>query len=277
MPQGLIPGDRLQLGAGYNAGMRTAGAAFTLIELLMVVAVVALLSAMLMPAITLLRSASRGAVCMSNLRQIGLGLGGYQNEWEGLLPPPIRKDSNGNLANYPGTGTYMWYGAVSDYLEGNGIKRNAAAVCPAADFRGWPGYNSNIHDTGLSYGYTGNTYFAGWVLTQTQNYTTGFNPGAYPYRGVALLGERWGFAMNGAGPVADCAVSAPYIAGYTPMEPPYGRPGSSPNALRLSHRMKSTYLFLDNHVELLGAWERVAPGTTSGNERIVTSNIWIGQ
>jgi prepilin-type N-terminal cleavage/methylation domain-containing protein/prepilin-type processing-associated H-X9-DG protein len=251
--------------------------AFTLIELLVVVVIVAALAAMLLPAINAVRSAARGTVCLSNLRQIGLALMGYQNDWDNLMPPPIRKDGAGATYPYPGTGTYMWYGAIQDYLEGQGSRRNNAAVCPEADFRRWPGYTSTIHDGGVSYGYTGNTWFSGWVASQCQNYSTGWNPAAYPYQGVALISERWGFWNNGTGPVADSSVSAPYIAGYTPMAPPYGRPGSSPNALRLSHRLKSSYLFLDGHVQLLGAWEQVAAGTTSGNERTVTPNIWIGR
>ena len=250
--------------------------AFTLIELLVVVSVIAVLSALLLPALGIVRSAARSTGCLSNLRQVGLGLAGYQNEWENLLPPPIHKDDVGNLVNYPGTGTYMWYGAIQDLLDGQGAKRNNATVCPAADFRHWPGYTPSIHDGGISYGYTGNTWFMGWITTQSQNYVTGFNPDLYPYRGVALIGERWGFWANGSGPAADCAVSAPYIPGYTPMEPPYGRAGSVPNALRVSHRSKSSYLFLDGHVQLLGVWEQVASNTTSGNERTVRPNIWIG-
>jgi prepilin-type N-terminal cleavage/methylation domain-containing protein/prepilin-type processing-associated H-X9-DG protein len=244
--------------------------AFTLIELLVVISIIAVLSALLLPAINTVRTVARSAVCLSNLRQIGLALAGYQADFNGLMPPPIHRVDNGDgttsLVNYPGTGTYMWYGATQEYLGREDGKRNAAAVCPAADMRKYAAYSNTLHETGVNYGYTGNTAFAGWVTANSANYTNGFSPAAYPYHAkVALIGERWGFWMDGSGPAADSSVSAPYIPGYTPMEPPYGRPGSSPNALRLSHNRKSTYLFLDGHVELLGAWERIS-----------NPNIWVG-
>src|SRR6476661_289587 len=66
---------------------------FTLVELLVVIGIIALLIAILMPALSKARGQAQWAACMSNLRQIGQGMLMYANENNQYLPRPA---SNGN-------------------------------------------------------------------------------------------------------------------------------------------------------------------------------------
>ncbi len=68
-----------------KSGSRSAG--FTLMELLVVVAVIALLASLLLPALTNAREMGRRMKCVSNLRQINFGTMLYVQDYDGWLPP----------------------------------------------------------------------------------------------------------------------------------------------------------------------------------------------
>lgn len=66
--------------------MTTRQHAFTLIELLVVISIIAVLSAILLPAVKLVRDQARGANCSSNQRQIVIAVLSYADEQGGVLP-----------------------------------------------------------------------------------------------------------------------------------------------------------------------------------------------
>ncbi|MCK6487124.1 MAG: type II secretion system GspH family protein [Planctomycetes bacterium] len=91
---------------------------FSLIELLVVMAIVAVLAGMLMPALGTVRQAVRGVACVSNLRQLGLAAQGYALDWDGQLVPAFWSDAAGN-ASY---GTAPWVlnaDFLARYAEGS--------------------------------------------------------------------------------------------------------------------------------------------------------------
>ncbi len=108
---------------------------FTLIELLVVISIVALLMALLLPALTKARESARTIQCGSQLRQIGIGLAVYQNDNKGYIYPIT--GTSGIFSSSPQT---MW-GVVDAIMRGGraGVPWNTVAspvwACPSPDFK----------------------------------------------------------------------------------------------------------------------------------------------
>ncbi len=79
---------------------------FTLIELLVVIAIIAILAAMLLPALQKARQTAAGAKCMSSLKQVGTFFAMYTGDNNGFMPMGDRCDppasGTSNHANEPG-------------------------------------------------------------------------------------------------------------------------------------------------------------------------------
>ena len=101
--------------------MRSDARGFTLIELLVVVAILALLAAMLTPAVARSLAAGRSAACASNLRQMQAGYRMYLDDHEGRLFPWRENRSEGVL----------WYWGLETARSGQrSIDRSQARLAP---------------------------------------------------------------------------------------------------------------------------------------------------
>ena len=78
---------------------------FTLVELLVVIAIVAILAALLLPALASAKERSKGASCLSNLQQIGIAIRAYAEDSSGSIPfGPKAPPYTSPFDLYPSTG-----------------------------------------------------------------------------------------------------------------------------------------------------------------------------
>jgi len=101
---------------------------FTLIELLVVVAIIGILAAILFPVFARARENARRASCTSNLKQIGLAVMMYAQDYDERYP----RDQQYNEPNCTGTSCAMvyWYDLVQPYVKSTQIFR-----CPSSTTR----------------------------------------------------------------------------------------------------------------------------------------------
>lgn len=111
------------LGFASFGASRKAG--FTLVELLVTIAIVAVLAALLIPAIGMVRERAQTSQCVSNLRQIGVGLLSFAADNDGRFPEAGGEIPRGGVN--PDNGKPGWTEQLDSYIEDRRVYR-----CPAS-------------------------------------------------------------------------------------------------------------------------------------------------
>ena len=232
------------------------GGWFTLIELLVVIAIIAVLAALLLPALGRARETAKAALCQSNLRNNGLGLTMYQSDNDDCVVPSYNMTGTSGGATVPLDG----WAAIFDH-DGSipGKRENAGTVfvCPAI-----------VDVEGMAGGQTGTDPQKpkGWMDWPNLRLGTANVPVTIPERGYDRI-LRVGYWINADNPIG--AVTTVENGVYYTGSVGYG-PGSNGESIRLTRGAA-----FQSPVRLVV----LADGVYAGRQRDVrlgTANLRIG-
>jgi prepilin-type N-terminal cleavage/methylation domain-containing protein/prepilin-type processing-associated H-X9-DG protein len=188
---------------------RTApGDGFTLIELLVVIAIIAILAAMLLPALAKAKSRAKQISCVNNMRQIGIAgvmYTGDYNQYTGCLSTPA-----GGSANY----YYVWPTRIFSLMG----KNRQAFSCPAA--QPWTAWDTNLNVNSAGNPTLGGTGPGGvydpYAITSTSFFSLGYNDWGIHFQGGTEAITRPQLGLGGdvdgglyQGPIKDVIVKRP--------------------------------------------------------------------
>ena len=152
-----------------HRGHRDRTSAFTLVELLVVIAIIGVLIGLLLPAVQAARESARRSSCSNNLKQIGLGLHNYHNARR-AFPRAYHVETNLLFDNM---GYWSWAALIAPYMELQAtydtlqvgrldpspslVANQAAVLAPVPAFRCPSDVGPAFHDTDLD---------AGWAIVR---------------------------------------------------------------------------------------------------------------
>ena len=213
---------------------------FTLIELLVVISIIAILAAMLMPAIKVVRLSAISTKCQSNLRQFGMANFAYSEEWEGFLVPVNSTDGTGTVVNttrWDYNADYLNRVAESDSTSTTGWRLIKAKMCPVSKAVNPGG--------GMTANYAMNDYIISGGIYGIPNKTYTLHT-AQIKSGVFMITDALDYKIN------------PIISGFNPSGWQSSWEGfTRGNTVALRHSLRSNAVMYDGSVTAFAASDYV--------------------
>jgi prepilin-type N-terminal cleavage/methylation domain-containing protein len=213
--------------------------AFALIELLVVIAIIAILAAILFPVFAQAREKARGSVCVSNLKQIGLAVQMYLQDYDTTYPSQQRDGVNVNLPGAPPVYTDTEQNFMDELYPY--VKNTQIFICPSD--RPNPGTGAYAIYK-LKGGWANGYHFNGTFLTNPP----ACKPGTCHGIGEAAVANPANTQIireTGYGYLFDRAWERPYSAGYPAAS--YGKDDCNLFVQAALHFNGYTLLMADGH------------------------------
>jgi prepilin-type N-terminal cleavage/methylation domain-containing protein/prepilin-type processing-associated H-X9-DG protein len=158
--------------------------AFTLIELLVVIAIIAILASILFPVFARARENARKAACQSNLKQIGIALMMYTQDYDESFPYAAMQGATTATSN-------RWYDVVNPYVK----SKQQVWICPTAGPLNRYGGSDGYTKGGYAYNVSGSAINKNPYTSATATgYGNGFGLNPTPPSGV--VGNNWTPTLN---------------------------------------------------------------------------------